>query len=105
MNTFTQRGRGNLKGRDVSWPFASITVEPRLLTLNVFGIETFTPEEVNAVEPMGWLFFGRGVRIHYRKGKNTFPTYALFYTLVSAKPLIDAIAAAEFVIGKPKHWL
>jgi hypothetical protein len=104
MTPYSKRGRGILRGRDISWPFASITVEPRLITINVFGIETFTPEEVNAVQPLGGRIFGRGIRIHYTKGKAA-RTVASFYTLSSPTPLIEAIAAAGFVIGTPKDWL
>ena len=104
MTPFTKRGRGILRGRDISWPFASITVEQGLITINVFGIETFTPDEVSAVQPIGGLIFGRGIRIHYTKEKKA-PTVASFYTLSSPKPLIAAITAAGFVIGTPKDWL
>ena len=103
MTPFTQRGRGILRRRDISWPFASIRVQPRLITVNVFGIETFTPEEAPAIEPMGWYIFGRGVRIHFQRGKNGIPDSVAFYTVFSAQPLIAAIAAAGFHIGKPSH--
>jgi hypothetical protein len=101
MTPFTQRGRGILRRRDISWPFASIRVEPRLITVNVFGIETFTPEEAPAIEPMGRFIFGRGVRIHFQRGTKGIPDSVAFYTVFSAQPLIAAIAAAGFHIGKP----
>jgi len=100
LSPFTQRGRGILRRRDISWPFASIRVEPRLITVNVFGIETFTPEDAPAIEPMGRFIFGRGVRIHFQRGANATPDSVAFYTVFSARPLIAAIAAAGFHIGK-----
>lgn len=101
MSPFTRRGRGILRRRDISWPFASIRVEPGLITVNVFGIETFTPEDAPAIEPMGRFIFGRGVRIHFQRGANGTPDSVAFYTVFSARPLIAAIAAAGFHIGKP----
>jgi len=101
MTPFTQRGRGILRRRDISWPFAHIRVEPRLITVNVFGIETFTPEQAPAIEPMGRFIFGRGVRIHFQRGPDGVPDSVAFYTVFSAQPLIAAIAAAGFHIGKP----
>lgn len=101
MTPFTQRGRGILRRRDISWPFAHIRVEPRLITVNVFAIETFTPEEAPAIEPMGRFIFGRGVRIHYRKANSAVAESVAFYTVFSARKLIAAIAAAGFHIGKP----
>lgn len=102
MTPFTQRGRGILRGRDISWPFANIRVEPQRITVNIFGIATFTPDEVSAVEPMGRFIFGRGVRIHLRKAAPAAPESIAFYTLVSARPLIEAIAAAGFRVGEPE---
>jgi hypothetical protein len=101
MTPFTQRGRGILRRRDISWPFAHIRVESRLITVNVFGIETFTPEQAPAIEPMGRFIFGRGVRIHFQRGPDGVPDSVAFYTVFSAQPLIAAIAAAGFHIGKP----
>jgi hypothetical protein len=95
---FEQRGRGILRRRDISWPFASIRVESRLITVNVFGIETFTPEEA-AIEPMGRFIFGRGVRIHFRRHHDTVPDSVAFYTVFSAGRLMAAIGAAGFHIG------
>jgi hypothetical protein len=95
---FEQRGRGILRRRDISWPFAKIRVEPRLITVNVFGIEIFTPEEA-AIEPMGRFIFGRGVRIHFRRRHATASDSVAFYTVFSAQRLMAAVAAAGFHIG------
>ena len=101
---YTRRGTVNLRSRECDWPLGKITVEPGKVTLSAMGSETFTTEQITAVDyqqsGLGWC-----IRFHYRDGPNTFPAYATFQGFVEAQPLLDALVQAGFHLGLPKKWI
>ena len=102
MNTFKQRGGGEIGGFYNSWPFGSITVSAGSLTVSALKRVTFTPDEVIAVEPFGWIpILWEGVRIHHKK--TGCAEYVRFFS-PHRTPLLNAIAAAGFPIGKYDPW-
>ncbi len=101
MNTFRQRGGGEIGGFYNSWPFGSVTVSAGSLTVSALKRVTFTLDEVIVVEPFGWIpLLWEGVRIHHRK--NGYGDVR-FYSPRRA-PLLDAITDAGFPIGKYDLW-
>jgi hypothetical protein len=100
MKIFKQRGGGQIGNFEATWPFATITVEPGRLTLSILTSQvSLTPEEVIAVEPIGFIpILWHGVNIHHKK--NTIPVAETFYS-VNRSALLDAIKSAGFHIGKP----
>ena len=83
-----------------SWPFASIQVAPGALQVHCLRTYTFTPAEVTAVEPVGWIpLLSTGIRIHH--AKRDYPDYIIFYSGGQRDKLLDALRAAGFTVGEP----
>ena len=83
-----------------SWPFASIQVAPGSLTICLFKKYVFTPSEVRAVEPVGWIpVLTTGIIIHHTR--SDYPECIRFYSGGSRKRLLEAIRTAGFPIKEP----
>ena len=100
MDRFSLRGGAWIGGVSATWPLASMQVEPGALTVSAFGEYTFTPSEVDAIEPIGSLpILSTGIRIHHTK--PNYPERIIFYSGGRRESLLHAVRAAGFRVGQP----
>ena len=100
MRPFKQRGGIEIGGFEATWPFASITIEPGLISLGVLRRVNFTPAEVIAVERFYCIpLFYKGVVIHHRKPASECSSAVKFFTMGNLDELMRRIADAGFPLG------
>lgn len=91
-------GGGRLGLLTVSWPMASLEIDPGFLKVSAFGSHTLARGEVVSVEPVGRIpLYRRGVRVHHTKSDS--PERIEFYMLGSRERLLAEIRAAGFPVG------
>lgn len=81
-----------------SWPFGQLTATPQELTVTTpfRTCYRFTPREVVALEPYGWIpVLWRGVRIIH--AVDRFPGSIIFWCFGSPERLIERITGLGFV--------
>jgi hypothetical protein len=95
---FTARGGAQIGRINASWPFGTLSVSRRSLTISgpLSRSYIFTPEQVVALEPCGWIpILQRGVRIVHANPR--YPARIIFVGFQSPERLIERIRAAQFI--------
>lgn len=101
MNQLTQRGGAQIGWMGASWPFASLQIAPNSLTVSVLGNYAFTPFDVHAIEPVGFIpILNMGIRIHHTR--PDYPEKIVFYSIGGRNRLLAAARAAGFPVGQPQ---
>jgi hypothetical protein len=101
---FTARGGAQIGRINASWPFATLSVSRRSLTISrpLGRSYTFAPEQVVALEPYGWIpILQRGVRIVHANPR--YPARIIFVGFQSPERLIERIRAAQFIPAASAH--
>lgn len=78
-----------------TWPFAQLVASPERLSVGgrLLGSYDFSPNEVAALEPRGWV--SRGVRIVHTN--PTYPEKIIFFSFRSPERLIQKIEGLGFL--------
>ena len=94
---FTVRGGAQLGWINASWPFGTLSVSPRSLTISspFSRSYVFEPEQVVALQPCGWIpILQRGVRIVHSNPR--YPSRIVFVGFQSPERLIERMRQAGF---------
>ena len=99
---FTVRGGAQIGRVNATWPFGTLRVSTRSLTISgpLSRSYTFAPEQVVALEPCGWIpILQRGVRIVHSNPR--YPSRIVFIGFQSPERLIERIRQAQFIPAAP----